>query len=247
MKLFRALCLAAALLGSSAGFVVQHRLSFPPAMRERSVGQLRKAAALSVEAPAADCLHEAGRRSRARSRVALYAMGSDMGAERDAVRNAEELKTGVKLRSPDMDKLCSWLTREITLWLDEDWIEREVHLLIGERAATSVRRIVNNGCHTAFRVIQFSIPPVGALVIMHHCLHRVPKYWPRSPFGVWPCPFLEVPKTRSENHSLALLSAFSTAIWGGMDTKVVVECLSVKANPRMITSHLTITQLVLQL
>ena len=156
MKLFRALCLAAALLGSSAGFVVQHRLSFPPAMRERSVGQLRKAAALSVEAPAADCLHEAGRRSRARSRVALYAMGSDMGAERDAVRNAEELKTGVKLRSPDMDKLCSWLTREVTLWLDEDWIEREVHRLIGERAATSVRRMVNNG-ETGISAILFGV------------------------------------------------------------------------------------------
>ena len=156
MKLLRALCLAAALLGSSAGFVVQHRLSFPPAMRERSVGQLRKAAALSVEAPAADCLHEAGRRSRARSRVALYAMGSDMGAERDAVRNAEELKTGVKLRSPDMDKLCSWLTREVTLWLDEDWIEREVHRLIGERAATSVRRMVNNG-ETGISAILFGV------------------------------------------------------------------------------------------
>ena len=156
MKLFRALCLAAALLGSSAGFVVQHRLSFPPAMRERSVGQLRKAAAFSVEAPAADCLHEAGRRSRARSRVALYAMGSDMGAERDAARNAEELKTGVKLRSPDMDKLCSWLTREVTLWLDEDWIEREVHRLIGERAATSVRRMVNNG-ETGISAILFGV------------------------------------------------------------------------------------------
>lgn len=73
--------------------------------------------------------------------------------------------------------------------------------------------------------------------IGHHASLLVPKYWPRSPFGVWPCLFLEAPKTRSENHSLALLSAFLTAIWGGMDTKVVVECLSVKANQRMITSH----------
>jgi hypothetical protein len=156
MKWLLVMCLAAALPGSSAGFVVQHRLSFPPAMHESSVGQLRKAAALSVEAPAADCLHEAGRRSRARSRVALYAMGSDMGAERDAARNAEELKTGVKLRSPDMDKLCSWLTREITLWLDEDWIEREVHRLIGEHAATSVRRMVNNG-ETGISAILFGV------------------------------------------------------------------------------------------
>ena len=56
-----------------------------------------------------------------------------------------ELKTGVQLRTPDMDALCAWLTEEVTLWLDEDWIERDVHRLMGEAAAASVRRMVNDG------------------------------------------------------------------------------------------------------
>ena len=46
-------------------------------------------------------------------------------------RDTTELKTGVQLRTPDMDALCAWLTEEVTLWLDEDWIERDVHKACG--------------------------------------------------------------------------------------------------------------------
>lgn len=70
--------------------------------------------------------------------------GADLKAD-DMSRDTTELKTGVQLRTPDMDALCAWLTEEVTLWLDEDWIERDVHRLMGEAAAASVRRMVNDG------------------------------------------------------------------------------------------------------
>jgi len=82
-----------------------------------------------------------GRSSRARTW--LGAVGGE--AEAEATRDADELKTGVQLRTPDIDKLCLWVTDEITLWLDQDWIEREVHGKMGEQSASTVRRMVDSG------------------------------------------------------------------------------------------------------
>ena len=70
--------------------------------------------------------------------------GADLKAD-DMSRDTTELKTGVQLRTPDMDALCAWLTEEVTLWLDEDWIERDVHRLMGEQAASTVRKMVEGG------------------------------------------------------------------------------------------------------
>jgi hypothetical protein len=76
------------------------------------------------------------------------------GAE--AARNAEELKTGVQLRSQDFGKLCDWVTEEITLWLDQEWIQRDVHREMGQRAAESVRRMVVSG-NAAVSAILFAV------------------------------------------------------------------------------------------
>ena len=76
-------------------------------------------------------------------RMVVAMDASSDGAE--TTRNAEELKTGVQLRSPDMDKLCSWVTEEITLWLDQEWIERDVHREMGQQAAKSVKRMADSG------------------------------------------------------------------------------------------------------
>ena len=75
----------------------------------------------------------------------LSAIGGEAEAEAAAARDADELKTGVQLRTPDLDVLCSWVTEEITLWLDQDWIEREVHSKMGEQAASTVRRMLDSG------------------------------------------------------------------------------------------------------
>jgi hypothetical protein len=83
------------------------------------------------------------RRGRDGGRHALRVSAKGDGTE--SARDAEELKTGVQLRTPDVDTLCSWLTEEITLWLDQDWIERDVHREMGERAAASVRQMVGKG------------------------------------------------------------------------------------------------------
>jgi len=85
---------------------------------------------------------------------ALRSASFDGGAE--AARNAEELKTGVQLRSPDVGKLCEWVTEEITLWLDQEWIQRDVHREMGQRAAESVRRMVDSG-NAAVSAILFAV------------------------------------------------------------------------------------------
>jgi hypothetical protein len=85
---------------------------------------------------------------------ALRSASFDGGAE--AARNAEELKTGVQLRSPDVGKLCEWVTEEITLWLDQEWIQRDVHREMGQRAAESVRRMVESG-NAAVSAILFAV------------------------------------------------------------------------------------------
>jgi len=107
----------------------------PPALR--APGGLPAAVARAGRRGARPCLGSAAPRSTAR----LGAAGDSAEASRDA----EELKTGVQLRSPDVSKLCEWVTEEITLWLDQEWIPRDVHREMGQRAADSVRRMVDSG------------------------------------------------------------------------------------------------------
>ena len=101
--------------------------------------------AVVASAPGGGQMYALGLRStRAGPGLRATGDGADLRAD-DMSRDTTELKTGVQLRTPDMDALCAWLTEEVTLWLDEDWIERDVHRLMGEAAAASVRRMVNDG------------------------------------------------------------------------------------------------------
>ena len=90
-------------------------------------------------------LRGASRPAVVQKRVCLGPVFKAVSDGAESARDAEELQTGVQLRTPDVDKLCSWLTEEITLWLDQDWIERDVHRAMGERAAATVRRMVESG------------------------------------------------------------------------------------------------------